>query len=162
MQGPGGLDVCHAIWGGGHGCPVGGPVGPHCSLPKWTRGWLQESRGQAPQSSHQALCSPGSVSAVTSHVTRPRGWAVQQGSGSMCTDLHIHLLLPPENSRCCAAARVVLCVAGGSGASTSRLVPSFLLLDFPPPSFPPHQRAGRQAFGMGNRNREVEDQNTAR
>lgn len=106
MQGPGGLDVCHAIWGGGHGCPVGGPVGPRCSLPKWTGGWLQESRGQAPQSSHQALCSPGSVSAVTSHVTRPRGWAVQQGSGSMCTDLHIHLLLPPENSRCCEGGSV--------------------------------------------------------
>lgn len=80
----------------------------------------------------------------------------------MCTDLHLHLLLPPPPRKIPAAARVALYVAGVAGASTSRLVPSFLLLGFLPPSFLPHHRAGRQAFGMGNRNREVEDQDMAR
>lgn len=79
----------------------------------------------------------------------------------MCTDLHLHLL-PPHPRKIPAAARVALYVAGVTGASTSRLAPSFLLLGFPPPSFLPHHRAGCQAFGMGNRNREVEDQDMAR
>lgn len=58
--------------------------------------------GAMSPSSHQALCSPGSVPAVTSHVIRPRGWAAA-GVQRACVLICIFTSFPPtpENSRCC-------------------------------------------------------------
>lgn len=46
-------------------------------------------------------------------------------------------------------------------AGSCFLLSPFPCLSFPPPYFPLHRRAGRRVCGMENRNREMEDPDTA-
>lgn len=115
-----GLNRCilHAIWGGAW-TPGSWPLSPRCSLPYVDA---------VSQSSHQALCSPGSVPAVTSQ-DPPTGLGRAAGVQRACVLICIFTSFPPTPGKF-PLLRGWPHVAGVTGASTSRLAPSFLLLGF--------------------------------
>ena len=147
MQGPEGLDVRHAILGGGHGFPVGGPIGPRCSLPRWT-GCGCRRAGARPPEQLSGPVQPGVCLSSDQPRDPPMGLGCATGAQGACILTCIFTSFCPRKTPAVALPRGWLCVwqAALGPQQAGWFLPSSSWISLLPPS---HLTRGQGARPLG-------------